>query len=383
MARHTGVHKATCQRLVEGLAPALDGAEALLRLPGVEGLRGFLNACRRKGVPKDRLEAAAAATDELAATLARMGLSQRALMRRVVALTAPGPGAQRRAASESTTPRAAKAEGSVAGRAHRRGLFDAARNLTGEELFGKSVVVFLRPSASDPALLDETIVSTLVGCRREAFSRPIVVIGLGNIGLDTPGATLLAPFCTAGVRAVPLAADNARTILVADLAETAPGAFGPGDICALFRTVARNPLEDPAARLNVAARIAQPCRHLVLDVYLHRTLAPRLRAVTGAYALSAVPGELPFGSPADVWFERFPHVARPTRLRAGTAPADAPRASPRQAEITRHAAAMEGLNLRDFTLYRVEADYPVWQSDYRVYLEPAGATLNGRRTGKS
>ncbi len=373
MSRWLGVHKATCQRIVEGLDPGRDGLAAFARLPGTEGMRTHIAAAREKGVSADRVEAASAAVAEYESLLGALGHTQRGLVRLIerLRIEAAGPGGQ---------PDRELAED------QRKHLFDGARRVTGEEMRGKGLVAIIRPRADQLTRLDGTFYTHLVGARRHSFSRPIVsFIYSGywshgdearppNIPEERLPCTLVEEFSTAGLKTVKIDARDARTLAVVDF-DSVPGdgeGMGPADACVKFSSVAMpNPLWEGGSRLNVAMRIASPSRAMVLDVFLHHSIAASVVPSVACYSLAAPPGDLPEGAPDQCWYERFPESLELVQLgRAAVGGGLRPRSLlPRQEELVRHALGEAAIDPAEYVGYRCETTYPIWQSEYRMYFE--------------
>lgn len=382
MARWLGVHKATCQRIVEGLDPGRDGLSTFSRLPGVDGLRMLVTACAGRGVRPDLIAAAAAAVDEYAQLLETHGRTQRGLVRVIESLRIE-------AAGPAGKPDREMAED------QRKALFDGARRVTGEEMRGKATVAIVRPNPGDPSRLEAFLYSRLVGVRRYSFSRPVVMSILSGwwahlhdssgvesaearpagVAPEEPPFSLIEDFSTTGVRPVNIGSADARTLVVVDL-ENVPSdgeGQGPVDVTGRFHSATMpNPVWDSTSRLNVATRIARPTRAMLMDVYVHAdlgTLSPQL----ACYSVCAPPGDARDGGPDHCWFERFPESAEIRTL--GRGGADAPAfgrvgsAFARHEELVRFAFARDGLDASQFTGYRTEVAYPIWQSEYRMYLE--------------
>jgi hypothetical protein len=370
MSRWLGVHKATCQRIVEGLDPSRDGLTTFARLPGTEGIRTHIAAARAKGVSHDATDAATAAVEEYESLLAAYGHTQRGLVRIIesLRLAAAGPDGQ---------PDRELAED------QRKALFDGARRVTGEELKGKGLVAFIRPRADQPSRLIGTFYTQLAGVRRYSFSRPIVsFIYSGfwshdeeprppNVAEERLPFQMVAPFSTAGLKAVKINSRDARTLAVVDL-DAVPGdgeGFGPADACVKFSSVAvPNPLWEKDVRLNVAVRIANPARALTMDVFVHHSIAASVVPIVACYSLAAPPGDSPDGAPDKCWYERFPDS--PQLLQLGRGNAQRPRSLlSRHEELIVHGFRDEGLDPAEFMGYRCETLYPIWQSEYRLYFE--------------
>ncbi|MCC6321899.1 MAG: hypothetical protein IT438_10750 [Phycisphaerales bacterium] len=376
MARWLGVHKATCQRVVEGLDAGRDGLTTFARLPGVEGLQMVIDAARSSGVDGDLLASAEAAIGEYESLLHSYGRTQRGLVRIIESLRieAAGP--------EGQPDRDMQED-------QRKALFDGARRVTGEEMKGKAIVAIVRPRPDQPSRLDAFLYSRLLGARRHSFSRPIVTFILGGwwshlhgpggapatrpvgVSADTIPFHLVEEFSTAGVRPVRIGAADARTLVVVDL-DSVPSdgdGQGPADVTGRFHSaVAPNPVWDSRARLDCTVRVTCPARSMLMDIYLHHSLASQLVPHLACYSLAAPPGDSPDGGPDQCWYERFPDMPEVVSLGRAQPPRPHP-AFPRHDELVSHAFAKEGVDPADYHGFRAEVAYPIWQSEYRMYFE--------------
>lgn len=376
MARFLGIHKATCQRIVEGLRESEDAVVALTRLPGAEGLRMHLDAARRRGVPAPIALQAAAAIDEYALLLNTRGRTQSGLIKIIGSL-------RRTAAGAADTPERSAPE------IHRRALFDAARSVTGELVNVKSIAALIRTDPANSERLRVSVISTLHGVQREPFSRPIAPFMLGawyahagqrrgertSESAEVPEFALLDRFSTTGLNAVPMDIADGRTLLVVDLQPSPeprrpgePVTLGPADVSILFVGRSKpNPAFDESARTDIAARVNQPSRFLIMDVLVDADLARLCRPTPGCYSLASAPGDTIEGAPEHTWHERFPEAPMLSRM-TPAALKRPPELFPRQPEIIDDLLHREGLSASDLVAFRIQVDYPIWQSEYRLHL---------------
>ena len=294
-------------------------------------------------------------------------------------------------------------------RDRRKALFDAAWLVTGEEVRTKSVVAVLYPDPRKPKMLRLAIASTLTGVIRHPFSRPIApfilsagwakVTGAGvgedrpeSVDPDVPSYEILEGFSTAGLNPLTLRAEDGLSALVVDLGPRQdvagviggsgvaagkmtgrdprdPTAMGPADVSVLFRTTSKaNPALDPAAITDFAVRISQPCRDVVMDMFVHRSIPVRARGTAGAYSLVAPPGDTPAGHPDRCEHERFPDSAAVVSM-DGESARSVRSPYERQGELIEHLFKAEGLDRAEFHWDRMQTVYPLWQTEYRVLYE--------------
>ncbi len=364
MARWLGVSKASAQRLVEALTPTHDPTDALRRLPGTAALTAIVTAAERRGVDPAHITRARAAIDQYAVLVRTHARSQRAFNQ----LLSVGVG--------QAAPR-------LPTRAERRALHAAAVAVSGESLGVKSVIAFVDPSPSSPNNLRVRSLVSLLEARRRTFARPLVASLIAGwwsnvrterastrTDVGAPAAEVVEPLCTAPVRPVPVVSADAHTALLIDFPDTpdAEGWLGPLDVAMWFaHDRVNHPLTDPRARLSAAARIHQPTRLLVHDIFLHRSLADHLRPRVSAVSMVALPGDLPGVETDALWFERFPDATDIQRLPPGLAPCPG---CQRHLKLTQHAVERAGINTDDFEVFRCRVEFPAWQLEYRVDFPP-------------
>ena len=394
MSRYLDVHKATCQRIVEGIERSGDGAAALVRFPGVAGLRLVVEAAQHRGVPSATAEAALSAIAGYEELLSQNGKTQRGLVQLVSSL--------RRNIDDS-----GQADDPASPTRSRRALFEAAREVSGEEVDVKAACSLMMPHPSDPKRLFVCVISSLNGVRRQLFSRPIVPFVLGaswsrsfagatrsrpsNPSPDLPTFELLPDFSTPNLNLVKLEAADARTLLLVDLKKPADAphtgasrrgvTLGPADVAVRFTTTAKpNPVHVPGAWLDTAGRITQPTRLLVIDIYVHTSLIADRVPVVGCYSLAAPPGDSVQGTPDQCWHERFPEYPQLQKLSRSRDVIHCPE-FPRQVTLSERLFASNDIAPDHFAGFRCVVEYPLWQSEYRVYFfEKASLRRNRRRT---
>lgn len=406
MARYLTMHKATCQRIVEGLEHVNDSLESFARFPGLRGLLSVIEAAERKHVDPPRVAAARAAIAEYERLLVSHGRTQSGLVKLIDTLRSEAEASPmpQEAIPEKQSPDLApvvvlRRSQRDRARNRRKALFDAARIVTGEEVDVKSVVGILRPSPTNPAALSAVFAVVLQGVRRHPFSRPIVPFILGGwwakyadrpapnpAGMDPeiPPHELLGRFSTTRLTPVRLQGADGRTLLVADLEPNErgprdprdPSALGPADVAVLFRSsAAPNPAIDAEHRLSLGVRITNPCRAVVINALVHRSISCVPPARADAYSLAAPPGDSALGAPEYCWHERFPDSALVERVHSNDAGPDP--MYPRQAELVSHLLEREGLDRREFLHLRAQTAYPLWQTEYRLDFGPLPVLAHG------
>lgn len=372
MSRTLEVHKATCQRVVEGLSDKVEALEGLARLPGVAALKMHAAACERAGVPGQVVAEARAAIDEYATVLRRRGLTHEKVRRLVMVSRDRGE------------------EGSLAQK-RRKALFDAASLVSGERADAKAIAMVILPGPT-PATTEICALVSMIQAEREPFARPMTLAALGAWWSHIPGLKpdgvldevrppnfeVVQEISTAQVKAVELESSPGRAVVVI---EAPTGAASDATI--LFKT--RGTLGGAGAKsVAAAARVGMPVKTLVMDVMVHRSLEI-MPSVTGCFALSAAPGDRPEGAPEQLWHERLADTPRVTEFDASRPPRCAVSV---QEELVQRALGAAKVAPEDVRSFRLEIKYPIWQSEYRVYfgrevpgvqtLEPKGRMMAGR-----
>lgn len=364
MSRTLEVHKATCQRVVEGLSDKVESLEGLARLPGVAALKMHATACERAGVPAQVVAEARAAIDEYATVLRRRGLTHEKVRRLVMVSRDRGE------------------EGSLAQK-RRKALFDAASLVSGERADAKAVAMVIMPGSS-PSTTELCALVSMIQAERESFARPMTLAALGaSEGMpeemrQPPSFEIVQEMSTAQVKAVELESSPGRSVIVL---EASTGAAS--DATVLFRS--RGTFGAAGSRsMAAAARVGMPVKTLVMDVMVHRSLEVT-PSVSGCFALSAAPGDRPEGAPEQLWHERLADTPRVTEFDASRPPRCAVSV---QEELVQRALSAAKVAPEDVRSFRLEIKYPIWQSEYRIYFgrevpgvqtpEPRGRMMAGR-----
>lgn len=369
MARHLGVVRNTCQRIVSCLADA-PAADVLARLPGVQGLRLFLDAMRKTEADSADIDAAEAATEQFDTLIRELAGSQTKLASRLDATRDP--------TDHAIDPEEVR-------RRQRAQLFAAAANITGRRSETFLSIYAFRPSPDDARRMERLLVSGVIG----QISRPDaipMVLSSGNTRYDpdtedrapfssidksqahgrTPKA-VVDEFSTTPLPLVTSRGARGQLIQIVDPKVLAGGP--PIDIVTANRsagTSKRPELERPP-ELSVWKLCNLAARNLVFDVYLHREMARSCIP-----SIDAQLWQPNLDSPLeDRWLTRLPDTPRLEMLgsdlnRVGCA------AYPRMVELTGHLFETTGWSFSDFVGYRCMMQYPVWRAGYCMTFDFSG-----------
>lgn len=364
MSRFLGVHKGTCQKVVEGANGSSGGLHAFARFPGVSALSMYLDACRSHGIQGDVIEAAEVAVRRLDSILERYDVSQRGLLD-LIAAAKPN-----------------ESDAAIADRSHveRRALFAAAKRVTGESMDSKIGLATVIPHPTLAGKLRIVGMVALQGVQREPYARPISFAirpaSPQHVGPKDPSTVpeveLVEEFSTTGISFVRVGVERVRTAIVINTDNVPPPRRGKQrgvDATMLFSSdSAPNPRVNNMAHLGAAMRVYSPTRRLWHAVCVHRDLLPKSGPVAraGCFALTAPGGDHPDGAYDVCFHERFPELVRAEKYNP-QGPARDP--SSRMAKaLAARIFERERYDFRDFTCWFSSVAYPLWQTEYRLYV---------------
>jgi hypothetical protein len=371
LARHLGIERTTCQRLVSALEQA-PGVELLVRLPGLEGLRVLLEALRGAAVDVEDLAACESAVEEFAQFLKRVGRSKAALGR---ILLAP--------AAQQSAPRTSRQAALRSHLEQRQAFHEAAADLAGRWSDLHSAIWCIGPSVEDPQQRVNVYLCGFIGHESRSVAMPLVVAQFGDsarehdarapahfatsldarvVGGASPNV-LLEEFSSSPRPRITARQTASRVEYCVDTDDE--HARGPFDVVIASRVTAFESPQEVAEPplLEVWSMSTYPARHLVFDVFLHRDLArssiPSLSTHAWSTGLTAK---------RDRWSTRVPNPPRLQVLGSGREAA-ACEAYPRQVELVGHALDSQGWRDQDFVGFRCEQSFPLWRIGYCMQFD--------------
>lgn len=369
MSRHLGVLRATCQRVVQavhegGGAEGGGGVGLLAKLPGVEGLRQFVEGLRGAGAPAAEVGAAQSAVEAFERLITMTGGSQTRLIERV----------------QRTSARSGR-EGGLAGVEDRESLFWSAARVTGRRCRVSLSIYAFRPSPGDPGTLERALAKGLIGSLATPGGLP-VVLSSGNTlatGREPSETTLdqasemrgrtpeaiLREFTTDPLPMVTSRGRHGTLFQIID--EQANAAGEPIDVVTALRASA--PMIDAkTGRPSLDAvwsLVSCPSESLILDVYLHaemeRRFRPSIEALLWKPGLDVTEDER--------WTIRLPHQPKLQLLGRGLG-ASGSELYARHAQLSRSFFDHIGWDASEFIGFRCELRYPIWRAGYCMLFEP-------------
>ncbi len=374
MARHLDIERTTCQRIVTAISEPTVNPTLLSRVPGVRGLRQFVEACRGAEVADEgRLATLEAAIDQFENLLRDMGGSQSALIRRITAV------ARARQVQPDAEHHGHRSE------AARRRIFEGAAEVAGRYSDVNVALYAFRPWAEDPEQIERAIVYGAIGHRARPDAVPFVVItghfsdarsepkSVGFASLDSTPAkghtpqAVLTEFSSDPPPLVTSGGPNGTLMQTIDPAATADGAAVDILVANHTRNHGRHPALEEIPVEEVWTLTHYPTRYLLFDVYLHRDMArmciPSLDLHLWRPNLEQTLG--------DRWYTRVPHGPRLEILGAGLENAHSD-VYPRYAEMSRYFFNRLAWDPSEFIGFRCGLRYPIWRGGYCMSFDFSG-----------
>jgi hypothetical protein len=335
MTRHLGLDRSICQRVVGAATFKGPGRAVLARVPGVAGLMSFVRAARRKGVDAGWVSGAEVAATRFADLLRDLNLSQAGLVRALAASeggrNGDGPAEGGAGAGSSTGIGVGTAAGGAGPVGRRQRLMVDAADLTGTATDLNIVMAAYRPSPADPRRLEAGYLRGFIGYRARADGMPLVVawgsamVDAGRDLLAIDGSTalghapqaLLTDYCSRPLPTITGRDSASARVFVIDPA--AAGTGGSADVVIASRSPNSmpHPMLDEPPMIEVWGQTQVPGRNVLLDVWLHDSLARQGVPSVGEYL--ATPA-IAAGKGRD-WTRRLPGSPRLELLGRGTAQA--------------------------------------------------------------
>jgi hypothetical protein len=379
MARHLDIERTTCQRIVTAISEPSVGPALLSRVPGIRGLRQFVEACRAArssgdgGADEGRLATLEAAIEQFDNLLRDLGGSQSALIRRISAV------ARARQGEPDGEHRGHRSE------AARRRIFEGAADVAGRHSDVNIALYAFRPWADDPDQIERALVYGAIGHRARPDAVPFVVITghfsdtrsenkpVGYTSLDSTPAkghtpqAVLTEFSSDPPPLVTSGGPNGTLLQTIDPAATADGAAVDILVANYSRNHGRHPVLEDIPIEEVWTLTHYPTKYLLFDVYLHRDMArmciPSLDLHLWRPNLEQTLG--------DRWYTRVPHGPRLEILGTGIENAHSD-VYPRYAEMSRYFFNRLDWDPGEFIGFRCGLRYPIWRGGYCMSFDFSG-----------
>lgn len=359
LAREYGLDKSICQRIIAGVRVEKSPSrkEVIEKMPGVEGLRGFVRTIWERSSKAESSAAAMAAVDEFQELIRQIGGSHARLKARL------------NAEFVETLDEISEIESLEA----RKSMFDAAAKVAGCFVDVQANCILSRNVPGTLTLNENAGYIGAIGYRARPGSLPLtrsiwqsddkrassLSSSLSPDFLDSPDdqGSLLPQFCTQPLPSV--ISRTAGNIAVEMITPSASD--GPIDVVIARRSA---PIDHPSERkdkhLLRFVRIKTPAKRLIFDVYMHRSLVSAAAFPTiGSYMWH--PNITSNFSQA--WQEKIPGEPRLELLGPGTSKARTD-AWHRHGEVTQYVFDRLRWPAGEFVGFRSDIAYPVWGAFY-------------------
>jgi hypothetical protein len=390
MARALEIDRNTCQRIVAATGRGEADASMLVQLPGIVGLRQFMDAMGRRfpgGEAAAAIAGVGAAVDRFEKVIDELAGSQRKLRERLDMDRVGGVGS---ALGIETLGAVGPSDNLTV----RRSLFRASVDVVGRWSETRISIRVIRPVPGDPMHTENIRMTGHVGHMARAVSVPLEVYSgvpeqlvesegkngekiafqtldaRQSVG-DTPGF-LMRQFCSHPLPRVTSRAAGSKVVHAIDEMGT-PGQAS--DIFVADRRAGRDkhPATQHPAIGEVSTIMNYPSRRFVMDVYLHRDIARRCIPSLEVHLTALPSGSMVLSR----WSTKIPGGPRLELLGAPTGNAEhvASDAYPRHPELVRALFESVGWDPVEFVGYRCDVAYPIWRAAYCMLFDFTGSEL--------
>lgn len=366
LSRKLGVDRNTCQRIVSSVSKSEADAGMLVQLPGIAGLKEFVEAIARTedagARGQEKIASARMAVQSMEVLIDRLAGSQRRLKERLESDVDFGDGLAMGPSDDLSA---------------RRTLFRAAAEVTGRSSEVWLTTSIIRPCDGDPGMTEAMKVRAHVGHISRAAAVPMEVgyvpHGLLKTGAkDLPPIGLLEKFCSRPLPRVTARTIEDRSIQIIEASETARNGGTDIVIGEMKARKDKHPARNRPSIGEVWSLVTFPAKRILFDVYMHRAIAAKCAASLELHLYS--PQAMQQGYLR--WTTRFPGGPQLMNLGVGLSKASSD-AYPRHVELVSEMFAKAGWDAGDFVGYRCDVRYPVWRAGYCMVFDFAGNEMEG------
>jgi hypothetical protein len=382
MARALEIDRNTCQRIVAATGRGEADAAMLVQLPGIAGLRQFMEAMGKRfgnGEAAAAIAGVGAAVDRFEKIIDDFAGSQRKLRERLDMDRGGG----------SLTLESIGTTGPSDSLGVRRSMFRAAVDVVGRWSETRLTARIIRPVPGDPMHTENIRMTGHVGHMARAVSVPLEVYsGVPEDLMETNGPAfqtldaqqsvgntpgfLMREFCSTPLPRVTSRAAGSRVVHAIDEMGT-PGQAS--DIFVADRRAGRDkhPATQHPALGDVSTIMNYPSRRFVMDVFLHREIARRCIPALEVHLSALQSGPMVLSR----WSTKIPGGPRLELLGtpAGGMENLATDAYSRYPEVLRTLFGSMGWNPGEFVGYRCDVAYPIWRVAYCMIFDFTGSEL--------
>lgn len=353
-----GVGRMTCQRLVKlykhhsnTSTSSNSGARVLIDLPGVTGLKQFLDAVELAGTPRHLLEKAFIAVERYDAFLQDIDMSQSKLASALLLL------------DQTNDP--------IQLRSTRNHFYDSAAAVTGQSTDATISIMAIRPSTRNNLIQEQIATHGYAQMRTIGPAMPIrLPIDMAysdyksvfdqNISNQKP--QLVEHFCTQPLPLIESKEIKSNNLPNLIYPENVPS--GEPFDCFVTQDSIWTSKDNEYKNTAIWLYIDYPTRHCVLDLYLHKSLMTHYK-LTGNSHMCGTPLS---PTPEGLWMKQFSDQIKFLQLGPGTANAES-KAYSRHKHLTENMFENHEWNAEDFVGYRCEMELPIWRSGICIMMD--------------
>lgn len=372
MADELAVPRPGCQRLIRALRSRGSLIKSLTFYPGVRGLQQIVDAVRRYGIDESTTAGAEAAVRQLADLTSDFGGSQSRLNAALETMLEDSDAAP--AANSASWD-------------DRRDVFESSRRITKRSFDTQFAIYIYRPVKDNDALIHSVTAMGMIGMRCDANALPLCIVSSSAPsdeehshavsalpGLSGLPISLMQDFSSDPPPSLTVHRQHDRMTI---LTESPVGETCDVVLARRFSEITHPAIDDPPHQFCWMLSEG-PSRHLLMQVYMHRSMARVSIPSADAYFVGSRGviggmhkddrGEDRVEMPAYRWFDRLPNGPRLEQLGTGLQHANHASYS-RVGELTAELFRRHDWDPDEFVGVRSFVRYPVWGAQYLINFD--------------
>lgn len=366
MANWLKANKSTCQRMVETINKAVDGLQVIHLLPGPEGINKFLDLAAQNNINKKLIAGAREVVYRFENLIFEYSRSHSALKQLI------------KSSLQNKEVLPDKLE-------LRKTLYEAAKNITGENIETAFKFFILKENEEDAQYLQQYTLSFHENCKQDKNSRPMMFAAnsceqqltldkLEIVSVDSHNNKVLPTFGIVKELTSETVLESVDQALSGDGWVVLPtehyfeNDFNIG-VIKNYPFEQRGPFHGGQKASCVSAMIRGATKRLNLICFLHRKYAMRSAANIGIYSTNTKLVNM-ISSPDSLWFDRFQDDLD-LLLYNTTVNFNEKLDHPLANHLVDLFFNLTDCDKSDFSCYLVQVDYPIWASQYRMYFQYA------------